>query len=88
MKTVIEMADEVFDRMLPDGHCRELYWTATEDELKRFAELVRSDEREACAKVAEDSDHVVGGRGYYDQLGDADATVRNIVAAIRARSNT
>ena len=45
-------------------------------------------EREACAKVAEDSDHVVGGRGYYDQLGDADATVRNIVAAIRARSNT
>lgn len=45
-------------------------------------------EREACAKVAEDSDHVVSGRGYYDQLGDADATVRNIAAAIRARSNT
>ena len=45
-------------------------------------------EREACAKVCEDSDHVVLGRGYYDQLGDADATVRNIVAAIRARSNT
>jgi hypothetical protein len=45
-------------------------------------------EREACAKVAEDSDHVVSGRGYYDQLGNADATVRNIVAAIRARGNT
>jgi hypothetical protein len=45
-------------------------------------------EREACAKVAEDSDHVVSGRGYYDQLGDADATVRNIVTAIRARGNT
>ena len=45
MKTVIEMADEVFDRMLPDGHCREPYWTATEDELKRFVELVRADER-------------------------------------------
>jgi hypothetical protein len=42
-------------------------------------------EREACAKVAEDSDHVVGGRGYHDQLGDADATARNIAAAIRAR---
>jgi hypothetical protein len=42
-------------------------------------------EREACAKVAEDSDHVVSGRGYYDQLGNADATVRNIAAAIRAR---
>ena len=45
-------------------------------------------EREACAKVAEDSDHVVGGRGYYDQLGDADATARNIAAAIRNRGNT
>jgi hypothetical protein len=43
-------------------------------------------EREACAKVAEDSDHVVDGRTYYDQLGDANATARNIVAAIRARS--
>lgn len=40
MKTVIEMADEVFDRMPPDGHCREPYWTATEDELERFAALV------------------------------------------------
>ncbi len=42
-------------------------------------------EREACAQVAEDSDHVVSGRGYYDQLGDADATARNIAIAIRAR---
>lgn len=54
MKTVIEIADEVFDRMLPDGHCREPYWTATEDELKRFAELIRADEREACARIAEE----------------------------------
>ena len=53
--------------------------------LEDFAKLVAEAEREACAKEAEDSDHVVGGRGYYDQLGDADATVRNIVAAIRAR---
>ena len=53
--------------------------------LEAFAKLVAEAEREACAKEAEDSDHVVGGRGYYDQLGDADATVRNIVAAIRAR---
>ena len=47
MKTVIEMADEVFERMFPDGHCRETYWTATEDELERFAELARADERNA-----------------------------------------
>jgi hypothetical protein len=42
-------------------------------------------EREECAKVADDSDHVVDGRGYYDQLGDANATARNIATAIRAR---
>jgi hypothetical protein len=60
----------------------------TIDQLKRFEALVRADEREACAQVAEDSDHVVGGRGYYDQLGDADATARNIAAAIRTRGNT
>ena len=53
--------------------------------IEKLAKLVAEAEREACAKEAEDSDHVVGGRGYYDQLGDADATVRNIVAAIRAR---
>jgi hypothetical protein len=48
-------------------------------------EAGRLAEREACALVAEDSDHVVSGRGYYDQLGNADATVKNIAAAIRAR---
>jgi hypothetical protein len=58
------------------------------ERIEQLVALVRADEREECAKVAEDSDHVVSGRGYYDQLGDADATVRNIVAAIRARSNT
>lgn len=47
MKTVIEMADEVFDHIPPDGHCREQYWTATSGELERFAELVRAEERNA-----------------------------------------
>ena len=57
MKTVIEKAGEVLDRMAPDDHCREPYWTATDEELERFAELVRADaiadEREACAKVCD-----------------------------------
>lgn len=74
MKTVIEMADEVFDRMLPDGHCREPYWTATEDELKRFAELVRADECEACADLCY-------------QLVDNSRETR-FATAIRARGNT
>jgi hypothetical protein len=62
------------------------------EEFQRWFDAVTSQhkqeilaEREACAKVAEDSDHVVSGRGYYDQLGNADATVKNIAAAIRAR---
>jgi len=42
MKTVIEVADEVFDCMPPDGHCREPYWTATKDELERFHTLTRN----------------------------------------------
>jgi hypothetical protein len=29
-------------------------WLADDDELERFAELVREDEREACAKLCDD----------------------------------
>ena len=43
MKTVIEMASEVLDRMAPDDHCREPYWTAIDKELERFAELVHEE---------------------------------------------
>lgn len=68
MKTVIEMAREagaiVFDGSDTDG-------------LERFAELVRADEREACAKVCDEADK------------DSDwPTAANCAAAIRARSNT
>jgi hypothetical protein len=53
MKTVIEMAHETLERMNADEHCREQYWSATDDELQAFADLVRADEREACAKLAD-----------------------------------
>ena len=80
MKTVIEMAREVLDRMAPDDHCREPYWTATNEELERFAELIRADECEACAKVCED----------YDDKYDVHTrqTTEGIALEIRARSNT
>ena len=56
MKTVIEMAGEVdavtkvlLDRKEPQGMSYDVFiWF-----LERFAELVRADEREACAKVCE-----------------------------------
>jgi hypothetical protein len=80
MKTTIDMAREVYG-----AHTE---WTgAPLERLEQLVALVRADEREQCALVAEDSDHVVAGRGYYDQLGNADATVRNIAAAIRNRGN-
>jgi hypothetical protein len=40
------MAGETLDRMAPDDYCRAPYWTATDEELERFADLVRADERE------------------------------------------
>jgi len=37
------------------------YWTAYEQNLERFAELVRQDEREACARLCDDlSEGLVG----------------------------
>lgn len=45
-------------------------------------------EREACALIAADSDHVVDVPGWHSQLGDAVATARQIEAAIRARGTS
>ena len=88
---IIEMARQAGAKQMvsslthPNGPVTALKFDLDSQAIEAFAKLVAEAEREACAKEAEDSDHVVGGRGYYDQLGDADATVRNIVAAIRAR---
>lgn len=65
MKTVIEMAKEAG---FTDG---ELSFMNTM--FERFAELVRADEREACAQLAE-------------KLTWADN--KGVASAIRARSNT
>jgi len=53
MKDTIDMANETLDKMAPDDYCRESYWTATDEEIKAFAALVRADEREACARIAD-----------------------------------
>ena len=74
MKTVIEMAREA---KLPEAWISDtgvLKWS----DLERFAELVRADEREICAKVCE------------ERLGPTatDFYGKTYAAAIRARSNT
>ena len=94
MRDVIEMAREASDPNKVDPW-RDGFWILTQEELERFADLVRADEREngqrwfdavtaqhkqlilaereACAKVCEDSMEYAG-----DTLADA----------IRARSST
>ena len=78
MKTVIEMAR---DQGLPET-ATEGVFLVNKDDLGRFAELVRADEREACAKVAEDTDRMVLA------LLNVTSQHKHIAAAIRARSNT
>ena len=53
MKTIIEMARESggYFAELPKG---DAWLFDKEERLEAFAELVRADEREACAKVADD----------------------------------
>ena len=56
--------------------------------MKAVADAVAEEvatEREACAEIAVDEDHIVDVPSYYAQLGDAKATARNIEKAIRAR---
>jgi hypothetical protein len=71
MKTIIEMAREAGFTEL-EFYGNKLGTNPTEC-LERFAALIRADEREACAKVCEDS---------VEYAGDT------LAQAIRARGNT
>lgn len=68
MKTVIEMAREA-------GGTRSRHLVFTLNELERFAELVRADERAACLQIA-------------DQCADADMDASMAANAIRARTSS
>ena len=54
MKTAIEMAREVGAGEPESLYGRTDYVVMTKFEIERFAELIRADEREACAKVCDD----------------------------------
>ena len=75
MKTVIEMAREAGYMKTVQGGAE--VSMASMDCLERFAELVRADEREICAKVCE------------ERLGPTatDFYGKTYAAAIRARGN-
>ena len=76
MKTVIEMAREAGIR---DCTCN-----GTLGCLERFAELIRADEREACAKGV---DAAKAGEEDWDS-NDWNQAVEFCASRIRARSNT
>jgi hypothetical protein len=77
MRTMIEMAHEVYGE--------HTFWTEAQLlRLKAFADLVRADEREACAKVCE-AVHT----GEYDTPEFwREGVAYTCAAAIRARGNT
>jgi len=70
MKTIIEMAREAGFNV-EKGFL--LWVTGIDEDLERFAALVRADEREACAKACEDSVEYAGSE---------------LARQIRARSQT
>ena len=46
MKTTIEMAGKAFETPGVEPAFRNGFWTVTSEELERFADLVRADERD------------------------------------------
>ena len=86
MKKVIETAREVYGE--------NAFWTGLQlERLKRFAELVRADERAECAKVCEEQSKELGGVaegpfvtdfGKHTHMSMA-AGAENCAVAIRAR---
>ena len=75
MKTIIEMAREV-------GFAVNASNDPNSPRFKAFAELVRADEREACAKVCEEQEY-----HYWRATEDQDFTPIDCANAIRARGN-
>lgn len=85
MKTVIELAREAGFFLFPED-CEE-----TMQEFYKFAELVRAEEREACAKVCgELLERPSGYQGAWEGYGKfkTQMTGQECATAIRARSNT
>ena len=89
---IIRMAREA-DMGYPTEYPYNNYWTAFEDQLIRFAELVADAEREACAKVCvEPIVTLMDPRNNRSTVGansfSRSKTAYECAAAIRARTET
>jgi len=77
-KSTIEMAREVKATAYTSRHYPDCTtYTFNPEKLKAFAELVRADEREACAKVCD--------KRYMGDNNREDMEAKRCAAAIRAR---
>ena len=82
MKTIIEMAHEAGGILLSDSEIFGLGFEFEIYQLEAFSALVRADEREACAKVAEDMNRAILA------MLNVTSQPKALAAAIRARGNT
>ena len=86
MKTVIEMAKEAGFMVIHEGDAETGPWyECFKEEIERFAELVRADEREACAKVCEKAIVSIWEYSPEDVKQTGTNVCNNLAAAIRAR---
>jgi len=81
MKDTIEMAREAGHMVIDDYYTNGPVRAFSAEQLKAFEALVRADEREACAKLADQISDKYGW-GY---SGNEVDTADEIAAAIRAR---
>jgi len=80
MKTVLEMAREAEIHVYPEF----------EKAFERFANLIRADERDACAKVCE-GNVWIKDVAWWQEVTKSEVSVESSIqcaAAIRARGNT
>ena len=95
MKTSTVMVREASDPDKVDPW-RSGFWVLTQEEIERFAELARSDERERiCKAIKEEDDYCVSEGDYMLDSDDCIAVAKGewvrpdySVDASRARSNT
>jgi hypothetical protein len=81
---IITMAGQAFETPGTEPAFRNGFWTVTQEELERFAELVRADEREAFPDLSAVINWLENGCDPQE----AAKELRLYAAAIRARGNT
>ena len=87
MKTIIEMAHEAGGILLSDSEIFGLGFEFEIYQLEAFAELVRADEREQCAKVCEAEAAIQKESAKFCKVSNIEQRDFDIcAAAIRARS--